>query len=157
LRRAPRPRTERQLSQGEMALIQRLAASSRPVPLIDLRREWGMEWERKAQVVFDLIADGVILCTMMQMPPSAAEVEEFAVERFFKTSAKLMKDLEGECGPLDKDFARELETMTQEVVGAKSQSRPKQASPIGSRVLKKQDAEKTRQPIVLPYSTRTKS
>jgi len=156
LRRAPRPRTERQLSQGEMALVQRLAASSRPLPLIDLRREWGAEWERKAKVVFDLIADGIILCSMMQMPPSASEVEAFSVERFFKTSAKLMKDLEGECGPLDKDFARELEAMTQEVTGRTGSGSQPLGSSLRSPVLKKRPANEERQPIVLPYSGRTK-
>ncbi len=153
LRRAPRPRADRWLTEAEITLMRRLDSSSRPVPLIALRTEWGAQWERKSQVVFDLIADGIILCSMV---PGPRPLEEFAVERFFKTSNRLMKDLEGECGPLNRDFARELETMTREVIGT-SPGSPHDRSSIASRGLKVPDAnEETRRPIVPPYSGRTK-
>ena len=142
LRRAPRHRIERVLTQGEIELMRRLDTSGRPVALIDLRTKWGAEWERKAQVMFDLIADGIILCSMLQpTTTSSTTAEEFAVESFFETSTKLMNDLESECGPLDKNFARALETMVQEVVGT-----GRSAS----------QTNEERQPIVLPYSGGTK-
>jgi hypothetical protein len=137
LRRAPRHRIERVLTQGEIELMRRLDTSGRPVALIDLQTKWGAEWERKAQVVFDLIADGIILCSM---PQPTTTVGELAVESFYETGAKLMNDLESECGPLDKNFARALETMTQEVVET-----GRSAS----------QTNEERQPIVLPYSGRT--
>jgi hypothetical protein len=150
LRRAPRPRVERWLTEAEIALMRRLDASSRPVPLIALRTEWGPNWDLKAQVVFDLIADGIILTSMM---PGPRQLEEFAVESFFKTSARLMKDLETECGPLDKDFARELETMTREVTGGSSGAG---RASTASRPPQKLAAGEASQPIVLPFSGRTK-
>jgi hypothetical protein len=49
-----------------MALMQKLARSARPVSLGELKTDWGEEWERKARVVFDLIADGIIRCSLPQ-------------------------------------------------------------------------------------------
>ncbi|SRR6266849_1065880 len=138
LHRAPRHRIERLLTQAEIELMRRLDTSGRPVALIDLLTKWGAEWERKAQLVFDLIADGIILCSMLQpTTASTTTVEELAVESFYETSATLMNDLESECGPLDKNFARALETMAHEVGGMRRSA--------------SQTNEK-RQPIVLPYS-----
>lgn len=144
LRRAAQPQIERRFSPGEMVLLQRLDKSLRPVPLVDLRAEWGPEWERKAQVVFDLIADGIVLCSLKpEAPTPAPTIEEFAVQSFFKTSTKLMKDLESEYGPLDRTFARELETLTQEVIQKAS----------SDRVLKQKKADA---PILPHVSGRTK-
>lgn len=67
LHRAPQPVIERLLSAGELALMQTLDRSKLPMPLIDLQSEWGDGWEQRAQVVFDLIADGIVLCSM---PPT---------------------------------------------------------------------------------------
>ncbi len=116
LLRAPRRQVERPLSPGEIALMQKLDRCARPVPLMELRTEWGQDWERKAQAAFDLIAEGIILCSMPSQPTtSSSTVQEFAVDGFF--SSQLIKDLQSEYGPLDKGFARELETITQEVNG----------------------------------------
>jgi len=76
-RRAPQPQIQRLLSPVEMALMQKLASSVRPVSLRDLRTDWGDEWERKARVVFDLFADGIIQCLLPQPPTSSAMVQEF--------------------------------------------------------------------------------
>lgn len=141
LRRAPRPQIDRLLSNGEIALMQRLDRNGRTVSLMELRTEWGDDWERRAQVVFDLIADGIVVCSLpAQRGTSSATSGEFAVDSFFKTSTKLMKDLESEYGPIDKDFARELEMITQEVIGTGSiagQTRPKQAPSSSSTPLDK--------------------
>src|SRR6266852_192894 len=138
LRRAPQHRIERLLTQAETELMRRPDTSGRPVALIDLLTKWGAEWERKAQLVFDLIADGIILCSMLQpTTASTTTVEELAVESFYETSATLMNDLESECGPLDKNFARALETMAHEVGGTKRSAGL---------------TNEKRQPIVLPYS-----
>jgi hypothetical protein len=73
--RVPRPEIQRLLTPGEMALMQKLARSARPVSLGELKHDWGDEWERKARVVFDLIADGIVRCSLSQpgiSPPTMA-------------------------------------------------------------------------------------
>jgi hypothetical protein len=68
LHRAPKPLIERLLLPGELALMQRLDRSTLPMSLIDLRTEWGDGWEQRAQVVFGLIAEGFVLCSMPSQP-----------------------------------------------------------------------------------------
>ena len=83
LRRAPQSLIERSLLAGELALMQRLDRSTLPMPLIDLQTEWGDGWEQKAQVVFDLIADGIVECTIppqRMMPPSKVIVPPYAAD-----------------------------------------------------------------------------
>lgn len=74
LHRAPRPDVQRLLSVGEMALMLKLSRSPGPVTLGDLKADWGDEWEQRARVVFDLIADGIIQCSLPQSekPPKMA-------------------------------------------------------------------------------------
>ncbi|HME91466.1 MAG TPA: PilZ domain-containing protein [Myxococcaceae bacterium] len=135
LRRAPHPHLDRQLSNGEIELMQRLDKSARAVSLMELRTEWGDDWERRAQVVFELIADRILLCAIpTQSTFSSTDSGGFSVDSFFKVSAKLMKDLESEYGPIDKGFARELEMITQEVIGSGTGARtqPKQTASSSS-------------------------
>ncbi len=83
LHRAPQPLIERLLLPGELALMQRLDRSTLPVPLLDLRTEWGDGWEQRAQVVFGLIAEGIILCSMPEQPmtsPAGVIVPPYATE-----------------------------------------------------------------------------
>ncbi len=80
LHRAPRPEVQRLLTPGEMALMQKVARSTRPVSLGDLKGAWGDEWEQRARVVFDLIADGIIQCSLPQSgtsPTMALELTWF--------------------------------------------------------------------------------
>ncbi len=77
LHRAPQPPVQRVLSPAEAVLMQKLAGSVRAVSLRDLRTEWGNEWERKARVVFDLMADGIIQCSLPQPGNSLTIVPEF--------------------------------------------------------------------------------
>jgi hypothetical protein len=117
-RASPRP-TGRFLSAGEVQVLERLDRAGHPVPLLELRKEWGNEWERRAQVLFDLVADAMVLCSLPAAQPQAQpKTEKFAVESFFKASATLMKQLEREYGPLDKGFARDLESISKEVIEA---------------------------------------
>ncbi len=60
--------------------MQKLARSARPVSLGELKTAWGDEWERRARVVFDLIADGIIHCSLPQSgtsPTMALELTWF--------------------------------------------------------------------------------
>ncbi len=143
LHRAQRPRIVRSLSPTEIALLQRLDLSSRPVPLIDLRREWGDEWERRAWVMFNLIADGIVLCSMRPHGTmSSTAVEEPGVGSIFQNSTQLIEGLQREYGPLGKNFTRALETITQEMTGTEPPARfagPKEGVSRAPPVLKKRE------------------
>lgn len=116
--RGPKPKIDRMLSPGEIALMQRLDHSVRPVSLMELRKQWGDDWERKGQVVFDLIADSIVLCSLPTRTSSsiAGQAPELAVTTFSKTSTNLMKALESEYGPIEKSFKQQLQKLTQEVI-----------------------------------------
>jgi hypothetical protein len=117
LRRGSPRQPGRLLSAAEAQVLERLDRAGRPVPLLELRKEWGNDWERRAQVLFDLIADALLLCLVPAAEQPKANTEKFAVDSFFKASMGLMKQLEKEYGPLDKGFARELEAISKEVAG----------------------------------------
>ncbi len=117
LRRAPSRRPNRHLSRGELAVLERLDRSPRGVSLQQLRDEWGNDWERRAQVIFDLIAEGIVTeATPARRTGSALRIE-CVTESTSSTmeSARLMEQLESEYGPLGQRFARQLETITDEV------------------------------------------
>jgi hypothetical protein len=60
--------------------MQKVARSTGPVSLGDLKGAWGDEWEQRARVVFDLIADGIIQCSLPQSgtsPTMALELTWF--------------------------------------------------------------------------------
>ena len=128
LRRASSRRPNRPLSQGGLAVLQRLDRSPYGVSLRQLRAEWGDDWERRAQVIFDLIAEGIVAdATPERRTPPALRME-CATQSPISTaeSARLMKQLEREYGPLGRSFARQVETITDEVIrfqeGASSSS-----------------------------------
>jgi hypothetical protein len=54
-----------------VALTQKLARYVRPVSLRELKTDWGDDWERKAQIVFNLMADGIIQCSLPQPATSS--------------------------------------------------------------------------------------
>jgi hypothetical protein len=117
LRRASTKSPGRLLSAGERAVIERLAKGPRGISLHQLRTEWGVDWERRAQVLFDLIADGIVAYTLPATDAKSAVDDAAIALTTSKTTQKLMEDLESEYGPLDKRFAKQLETITQEVIG----------------------------------------
>jgi len=131
LRRASSRRPNRPPSQGELAVLQRLDRSPHGVSLRQLRAEWGDDWERRAQVIFDLIAEGIVTdATLAHRTPPALRME-CATPSASSTaeSKRLMKQLEREYGPMGRSFAQQVETITDEVIslqeGASSHSGPK--------------------------------
>ena len=132
LRRASSRRPSRPLSPGELAVLQRLDKSPHGVSLRQLRAEWGDDWERRAQAIFDLIAEGIITDTTSERRTPPALRMECVTEITSSSSpeaTRLMKQLESEYGPMGERFARQVETITDEVIrhreGASSHSGPK--------------------------------
>ncbi len=117
LRRASTRPPGRTLSPGEKAMMERLDKAPRGMSLHQLRTEWGADWERRAQVLFDLIADGIVMYTLPPPDPKHAIHEAAVAVSTSKTTQLLMEQLESEYGPLDKRFARQLESITREVNG----------------------------------------
>ena len=132
LRKASSRRPNRPVSQGEQAVLQRLDRSPYGVSLRQLRAEWGDDWERRAQVIFDLIAEGIVTdATPAHRTPPALRMECVTVNASSSSreSARLMKQLESEYGPMGQSFKQQVETITDEVIslqeGASSHSGPK--------------------------------
>ena len=135
LRRASSRRPNRPLSQGELAVLQRLDKSPYGVSLRQLKAEWGDDWERRAQVIFDLIAEGLVTnATPERRTPPALRMECATQNPTSNAESKrLMKQLEREYGPMGRSFAQQVETITDEVIrfqeGESSHSGPK--TPVG--------------------------
>jgi len=117
LRRGSTRPPSHSLSAGERALLERLNRAPRGMSLEQLRIEWGADWERRAQVLFDLVADEIILYNLPSADVQGAIHGAAMAVATTKTTQRLMEQLESEYGPLDKRFAQQVETITQEVMG----------------------------------------
>ena len=127
LRRTSPRAPSRWLAAGERAVLERLGKAPRGLSLGQLRTEWGDEWERRAQVLFDLIADGIVTYTLPP-PEPRKPAEDFAVApKRSRSTLELMEQLESEYGPMDQRFAQQVETFNEEVTtwGGATGTRPK--------------------------------
>jgi hypothetical protein len=115
LRRVTAKPPRRSLSAGERAVLERLDAAPRGVSLHQFRTEWGAGWERRAQVLFDLIADGIVMYTTPTVDSKGAVREAALAINRLHTTQKLIEQLECEYGPIDQRFTQEIETITEEV------------------------------------------
>lgn len=115
LRKASSRPPTRALSRGELAVLERLAKSPRGISLQQLRVEWGADWERRAQVIFDLVAEGIITYSAQARRPALRQ--ECQMEESSGPTLELMQQLESEYGPLGQRFAQQLEIITAEVDG----------------------------------------
>jgi hypothetical protein len=115
LRRVTAKPPGRSLSAGERSVLERLDTAPRGMSLNQFRIEWGGEWERKAQVLFDLIADGIVIYTTPAADPKNAIREAAQAVNRMQTTQKLIEQLETEYGPIDQRFTQEIETITEEV------------------------------------------
>lgn len=142
LRRVSARPPNRPLSHGELAVLDRLAKTPGGVSLQQLRSEWGADWERRAQVIFDLVAEGVVAYAAVPARRRGPALrQECVVETTSTQTLQLMQQLESEYGPLGYRFARQLDAITAEVSewgsadrtevekGAASQAGPK--TPFG--------------------------
>lgn len=122
LRRTTLEDPGRALSSGEIDVLQRIERA-RPIQFLNLRRGWGNDWERRAQALFELIADGMVAFSVPTSEPKplapSVATEDFSVRSMIFKSKDLLKALEREYGPLDKSFALELEEISREVFGGK--------------------------------------
>ncbi len=116
LRRASFRLPTRPLSAGEKAVLDRLDKSRGGISLQQLRTEWGADWERRAQVIFDLIAEGIVEYAVQEPRPRSVVRKSIAEESACISTQRLMQQLENEYGPIDQRFAQEVNTITKEVI-----------------------------------------
>src|SRR5260370_3287461 len=153
LRRVTAKPAGRSLSAGERSVLERLDTAPRGMSLNQFRIEWGGEWERKAQVLFDLIADGIVIYTTPAADPKNAIREAAQAVNRMQTTQKLIEQLETEYGPIDQRYTQEIEPITEEATMWRAATSPKlhARTPTPSRPAR--SVALTRTPIPPPAKT----
>lgn len=91
---------------AESKFLDRLESNGGPLPLWQLRREWAEDWERRAQVLFTLVGDGLV---EWKLPADAQDLRSGGVPfGSLAATERLREALAREFGPQPREL-RDLE------------------------------------------------